>query len=353
MTRPSRRRARLRPLRAALAVLLLCGGMAAPGPLAAQEAERPRVVILTTGGTIASTPGDMLPGEELVAAVPALLDHARIEVEEVFRIGSSGMTPAHWIRLARRIDALLAGDPGLAGVVVTHGTDTMEETAFFLNLTVADPRPVVLTGSMRGAGSLSADGPRNLLDAVRVAATPEARGKGVLVVLNEVVAAGRDVRKTHDRSVATFASPEWGFLGRVEPDTVLFHRAPLRPHTTATPFRVDGLDDLPNVGLVVDYAGADGSAVRDAAARRPDGLVVVSFAGGRMSPGTRGALAEVVDSGLPVVVASREEEGRIDAPGEGALVAPDLPGHKARILLALALTTTRDHAGLDRILRRY
>ena len=255
--------------------------------------------------------------------------------------------------MARRVNELFAGDAGLAGIVITHGTDTLEETAFFLNLTVRDPRPVVLVGSMRTADAISADGPGNLLNGVRVAVSREAVGKGVLVVLNEDIGAARDVWKTHNQRVETFRSPELGFLGYVDPDTVVFHRETLRPHTTESPFDLTGLEALPRVDIVSDYTGSDGSILTSVAARGPDGIVVITFAGGRMSAGTRASVRSAVEAGVPVVIASRIPGGRIVGnPGEGlgALQSTDLPAHKARILLMLALTHTRELAELQRLL---
>ncbi|MGD8698273.1 MAG: asparaginase [Gemmatimonadales bacterium] len=325
-------------------------------PVLAQEAAKPKIVILTTGGTIASRVGaPMAEGDSLVSAVPELLDHAMVRVEEFSRIGSSQMTPAHWIRLSKRISALFQ-DPQLAGVVVTHGTDTMEETAFFLNLTVRDRRPVVLVGSMRSANEISADGPANLLNAVRVAASTEAEGKGVLVVLNEDIAAARDVWKTDNRRVHTFRSPELGFIGFADPDTVIFYRSPLRPHTWQTEFDLAAVDSLPRVDIAADYTGFDGSTIDDLVGRRPDGIVLASFAGGRMSAGARRAIAAAADAGIPVVIASRVPGGRIvgDPLGNMAgVVARDLPAHKARILLMLALTRARALEEIRRIFDTY
>ncbi len=326
-------------------------------PVLAQEQDLPRVLILTTGGTIASRVGaPMTSGTSLVEAVPELLQHAEIEVEEFSRIGSSQMTPSNWLQLANRINVALEKDSTLAGVVVTHGTDTMEETAFFLNLTVLHSRPIVLVGSMRSANEISADGPANLLNAVRVAVCGDAIGAGVLVVLNEDIAAARDVWKTDNRRVHTFRSPEFGYLGVVDPDTVLFYRAPVRPHTSQSEFDLSGLDSLPRVGIVADYAGFDGSATDDLVARSPDGLVVATFAGGRMSSGARSGVLNAVEAGIPVVIASRVPGGRIVGnPVEplGAMVARDFPAHKARILLMLALTQSRDPAELQRIFDTY
>jgi L-asparaginase len=337
---------------ASLIVALICA-TAAP----AQEAAKPRVVILTTGGTIASRAGaPMTEGDSLVGAVPQLLDHAEIRVEEFSRIGSSQMTPAHWLALAKRIGGLFNEDSALAGVVVTHGTDTMEETAFFLNLTVRDRRPVVLVGSMRSANEISADGPANLLNAVRVAVSGAAAGVGVLVVLNEDVSAARDVWKTDNRRVHTFQSPELGYIGAADPDTVLFYRAPLRPHTTASEFDVTTLDSLPRVELVYDYAGFDGLGLVDIVRRAPDGIVLATFAGGRMSAGARRGVAAALEAGIPLVIASRVPGGRIvgDPAGDAPLVvARDLPPHKARILLMLALTRSCEVAEIQRIFDTY
>jgi L-asparaginase len=314
-------------------------------PSAAQEGARPRVAIITTGGTIASRPVGQLAGDSLVAAVPEVLEHADVRVEEIYRIGSSQMTPAHWLTLAHRINELFEDDPELAGIVVTHGTDTLEETAFFLNLTVRDPRPVVLVGSMRSADAVSADGPANLVNGVRVAAAPEAIGLGVLVVLNEDIAAARDVWKTHNQRVDTFRSPDLGFLGYVDPDRVVFYRMTLKPHTVDSPFDVRDVTSLPRVAIVSDYTGTDGSQLSDALASGVDGVVVVTFAGGRMSSGMSRAVRAATAARHPVVLASRVPGGRIVGRPEeplGAVLAADLPGHKARILLMLALTRSQD-----------
>jgi L-asparaginase type II len=326
-------------------------------PAAAQSSDFPRVLILTTGGTIATRVGaPMESGVDLVDAVPALLDHAQVEVEEFSRIGSSQMTPTHWLGLAKRINRAYESNPDLSGVVVTHGTDTMEETAFFLNLTVRDSRPVILVGSMRSSDEISADGPANLLNAVRVAVQRGAVGAGVLVVLNEDISSARDVWKTDNRRVHTFRSPEFGYLGVVDPDTVMFYRSSTLPHTAQSEFDVRRLDSLPRVEIVTDFAGFDGSAIEDLLQRSPDGIVLSTFAGGRMSAGARTGVQKAAEAGIPVVVASRVPGGRIignPARPLGAVVARDLPAHKARILLMLAMTTTVNLPDLQRIFDTY
>jgi L-asparaginase type II len=316
------------------------------------------VLILTTGGTIASRPeAPLIEGPALVQSVPELLAHAQVEVDEVFRIGSSKMTPESWLQLAGHINERFRADPRLAGIVVTHGTDTMEETAYFLTLTVQDQRPVVLTGSMRGATEVSADGPANLLNAVRVVASPEAAGLGVLVALNEEVHSARAVRKTDNRRVQTFESGETGLVGHADPDSVVFYRPPTRPHTVHAEFRTDGWDSLPRVDLVTDYTGYDGQTVDFLLDRGARGIVIGSFAGRRMSAGATEAAQRAAQSGATVVVASRISVGRAAGgslgPADGVVEARDLSPQKARILLMLALTVTDDVGEIQRIFDTY
>lgn len=322
-----------------------------------KERTKPKVLVLTTGGTIASRDGmPVIEGPVLVQAVPQLLDYADIEVEEFSRIGSSQMTPAHWLRLAKRINALFAKDPDLNGVVITHGTDTMEETAFFLNLTLKSDKPVVLVGSMRSANEISADGPANLLNAVRVAVNAQSVGKGVLVVLNENISGARDVWKTDNRRVHTFGSASAGYLGTADPDKVLFFQTPLRPHTIQSEFDVSDLDRLPKVEILTDFTGIDSSLVEAFGDRNPEGLIVRTFAGGRMSAGMRQGLSRIAEKNIPTVITSRVPGGRIIGKPEypfPSVVANDLPDNKARILLMLALTKTNDWVELQRIFDRY
>jgi L-asparaginase len=343
---------------ALVTVLAAASPIEAQLPFANDTAPREaKVLVLTTGGTIASRAGaPQTSGDSLVAAVPELLQHAAIEVEEFSRVGSSQLTPAHWLGLAKRVNDRFAADPDLAGIVITHGTDTMDETGFFLNLTVRDVRPVVLVGSMRTSTEISADGPANLLNAVRIAVSPHALGMGVMLALNEDIASARDVWKTHNRRVETFRSPELGFLGFADPDTVIFYRAPLKPHTLASEFYIGAMEELPRVDIVPDYTGFEARVLEDAVDRNPDGIVLATFAGGRMSAGAREGVAGAVRDETPIVLASRVPGGRIvgDVTGDsGALVARDLPPYKARILLMLALTITADPIEIQRILDTY
>ncbi len=335
-------------------VLLLMTGFAAAG----EDTElKPTVLILTTGGTIASrTDAPLMEGPALVQAVPQLLEHAEVQVEEFSVIGSSEMTPDHWLRLAKRVNEIYANDEHLAAIVITHGTDTMEETAYFLNLTVQWDRPVVLVGSMRSSNEVSADGPANLIDAVQVAVSDQAMGQGVLVVLNEDISAARDVWKTDNRRVHTFAGSNAGHLGTVDPDGVRFYRRSLPPHTTASEFDISDVDTLPSVLILSDFTGLQAAVVQHSGKLPMDGLVVRTFAGGRMSAGMREGLESMAARGIPTVVTSRVPEGRIVSPPVyefPAVVARGQQDNKARILLMLALTRTIDPGEIQRIFDTY
>ena len=234
----------------------------AAGALRAQPA-LPRVVVLATGGTIASrfdpAIGALAPaatGADLVRAVPGLDKIARVDVEQIANIGSYDMTPDIWRRLSKRTNELLATND-VAGVVVTHGTDTLEETAYFLDLTVTSPKPVIVVGAQRASSYFDSDGPRNLLNAVRVAVSPEAVGKGALVVMNGQINAAREVTKTSTIEVETFKTLEFGALGVADLSAVRFYRAPLRRQTIS----LTDAQPLARVEIVSQYAGADGRVI--------------------------------------------------------------------------------------------
>ena len=336
-----------------LVVLFLAGFSNARDSIGA----KPQVLILTTGGTIASrSDAPLIDGPEIVQAVPQLRDYAEIQVEEFSVIGSSKMTPDHWLRLAKRINKIYSNDQRLAGIVITHGTDTLEETAYFLNLTVKWDRPVILAGSMRSSDEVSADGPANLINAVRVATSDQATGQGVLVVLNEDIVAARDVWKTDNRRVQTFSGSGAGRLGIVDPDGVRFYRRSLQPHTTASEFDVSDIESLPNVVIFSDFAGLDESIVEHFGLQPMDGLVVRTFAGGRMSAGLQAGLETISSRGIPTVVTSRVPNGRIVSPPNyefPAIVSRGQQDNKARILLMLALTRTSDLDEIQRIFSTY
>jgi L-asparaginase len=328
----------------------------APAQLGAQI--KPEVLILTTGGTIASREDDapLIAGPALVQAVPELLDYAEVKVEEFSVIGSSKMTPTHWLQLAKRINEIFSEDRDLTGIVITHGTDTMEETAYFLNLTIKWERPVVLVGSMRSSNEISADGPANLINAVRVAVDEQALSKGVLVVFNEDISAARDVWKTDNRRVQTFGGSNVGHVGAVDPDGVRFYHLSLQPHTTNSEFDVSNVDALPDVLILSDFTGIDQTLVTEFGQQAMDGLVIRTFAGGRMSAGMLAGLETIAGKDIPTVITSRVPNGRIvDAPDYPfpAIISNGQQDNKARILLMLALTRTSDLAEIQRIFDTY
>jgi L-asparaginase len=341
----------------------LCLSVAVSQAADGQSAERdlPVVHVLSTGGTIASVydpaKGGYVPalsGEDLVAAVPGIEDVARLEVEQISNISSTDMTPALWLRISRRADELLSR-PEVAGVIVTHGTDTLEETAFFLDLTVSSQKPTILVGAQRAASEPDSDGPGNMADAVRVAVSPEAVGMGTLVVMNGEINAAREVTKTHTMRVETFRSPEYGRLGTVDPDGVRFYRAPLRRQTIGLPMDAE----LGRVEIVSSYAGADGRVVRGLMALGGlDGLVVQASGVGNLAGALFDALAEVRQAGIPVVITSRVAMGRtlplyagkgsgVSLEEIGSIFADNLSPQKARVLLLTALAAGSDADELE------
>jgi len=328
----------------------------AVGAAHAQE-KLPLVKVVATGGTIANTPSGRLHAGEVAEAIPALKKVARLEVEEVIRVGSSSITLENWLTLARRINEIFAKEPEVKAVVVTHGSNTVEETGYFLSLTIKSDKPVVLTAAQRQFTTLSSDSPKNFLQAVRVAASDEARGKGALVVTNDVVNAARDVTKNITYRVETYDSKDLGALGFVDEDRVTFYRAPLRAHTAATPFDVSRLQKLPRVDIVYTYAGADGALIEAAAAAGAEGLVIAGFPTGSGTPAMDEAMKRVAAKGIAVVMTNRGGTGRItdtrEKEARPLVFGDNLTPQKARILLMLALTTTKDRAQLQRIFQTY
>jgi L-asparaginase len=332
--------------------------LAAAASWAEAQEELPLVKVIATGGTIANTPSGRLHAGEVVEAIPALKKVARLEVEEVIRVGSSSITVENWLTLARRINEILSREPEVKGVVVTHGSNTVEETGYFLSLTVKSDKPVVLTAAQRQFTTLSSDSPKNFLQAVRVAASDEARGKGALIVANDVINAARDVTKTISYRVETYTSRDLGPLGFVDEDRVSLYRAPLKEHSTAAVFDVAHLQKLPRVDIIYTYAGADGVLIESAVAQgRAEGLVIAGFPTGSGTPAMDEAVKRVVAKGVPVVMTHRGGMGRVidTRAGEGRplIWGDNLTPQKARILLMLALTTTRDRAELQRIFESY
>jgi L-asparaginase len=330
----------------------------------------PIVWLLSTGGTIAGKgasttdltqyEGASLLGSDLLAAVPEIAQYAQVKFEQVVNVASPEMTPQVWKTLAERIDAIFAEDAAVAGVVVTHGTSTLEETAYFLHLTVRHDRPVVLVGSQRPATAISADGPLNLLNAVRTAASSEARGKGVLVVMNEEINGARDVTKTNTYRVETFRSGELGFLGYVDEDKVSFYRASTKRHTARSEFDVAHMAEFPSVEIVCSYANASTVALQALVSDGVDGIIFAAPGAGSLSDAERRAIETIVSSPSrkPIMMRStRTGNGRVTGRKKfddlGIIPTDNLSPQKSRILLMLALTMTREPNEIARIFSEY
>ena len=331
---------------------------------------KPRVYLVGTGGSISfvgrtrtdytnySYDGKHLTIDELLERVPETREFAEVRAEQFLNLGSTDVTPEHWLGLAKRINEIFREDPDAAGVAVTHGTATLEETAYFLNLTVQSSRPVVVTGAMRPPTGLGTDSDVNLMDCIRVAAAPQSAGRGVLTVLNNQIQAARDVTKTNSYRLETFQAPDFGFLGYADSDgEVVFYRRPDRAHTIDSEFDIASVDQLPRVDIAPAYAGADGVVVKALAQAGVDGLVAAGLGSGSSPPPFMAALKEVSDAGLPVVIATHTGSGRVMLTRrfteDGYIVADNLTPKKARILLMLALTATKDLAEIQRMMLTY
>lgn len=330
---------------------------------------RPSLALVGTGGTIAGAgtapEGGMsaayqsavVGADALVAGVPALARLAELRAEQLLQIDSADFTDALLLRLARRVAELCARDD-VDGVVITHGTDTMEESAYFLHLTVRSPKPIVLTGAMRPATALAADGPANLLHAVAVAAHPSSAGRGVLVVMNEEIHSARDVAKVHAARLDAFASPH-GPLGLVAEGAPRWYRALTRPHTTASDFDIAALDALPLVGVVTSH-GNMRAEIHDAWVQLGARAIVhAGFGGGTVPDYLKASLAALRARGVLLVRASRTGAGALvrnanaDDDAHGWVVTDDQNPPRARLLAALALTRTQDAQAIQQIFNSY
>ena len=333
---------------------------AVPSPTPAQQpatgaatAPRPRVRLVATGGTISNRAGGRLTAEELVQLIPNLPRYVTPEFEQFANVASSQLTLPQWLELSRRLNALLREDTSLAGIVVTSGTDTLEELAYFLNLTIRDPRPVVVVGSMRNPSTLGFEGGANLEQGFRVAGDPVARDRGVMVVLNDEINAAREVTKTDALRLQTFQTRGYGILGVVDSDRVVFYRRVERRHTAGSEFDVAPLTDLPRVDIVLTYQGAPGDLIRAAVDAGAKGIVIATAGAGATSGTQSEGIRYATSKGVAVVSTTRTGSGRI-AGGRGLLVpGEDLAPLKARILLMLALSKTSDAAELRRIFSQY
>lgn len=325
----------------------------------------PRVIILATGGTIAGSgesstkaayTAGKIPIDNLLNAVPQMHDIANIKGEQIAQIGSQDMNIETWLKLSKRINEIFKNNEA-DGVVVTHGTDTQEETAYFLELTVNSDKPVVLVGAMRPATAMSQDGNRNLLDAVMVAASPKSKEVGVVVAMNELVFAARDVTKTVTTSTATFQSRNFGPIGLIYDGKVSYYYKTLR--APQQKFDVSGLSVLPKVEIVYGYADASPRGVSAAVEEGVSGIIYAGMGNGNFNAPVGKALEDASKAGVLVCRAARAGAGRVTLLNEvddaalGFVVADDLNPQKARVLLMLALTQTRDREKIQQMFLEY
>lgn len=330
-------------------------------------AQKPKIRIIATGGTIAgvsksTTESNYKAGElgiyQLLQAVPEVKNIADVSGEQLVKIGSQDMNDDVWLKLAKRINELLNKE-GYDGVVITHGTDTMEETAYFLNLTVHSQKPVVMVGAMRPATGMSADGPLNLYNAVVVAASPNAKDRGVMVSMNEIVLDAKDVIKHSTTAVETFQGANFGKLGYLHNGKVFFNRMPQNKHTTQSVFNVDNLKSLPKVGIVYGYSNMSELPMKAFMDAKFDGIVYAGVGNGNFYHTLFDLAVQAQQKGIQIVRSSRVPTGAttLDAEVDDAkynfVAAQALNPQKARVLLMLALTKTKDWKQIQQYFNEY
>jgi L-asparaginase len=325
------------------------------------------VVVLATGGTIAGAAASDVQAayqsgqvgvEQLLAAVPQTRKLATMRGEQIANIGSQDMNDEVWLKLAKRVNEL-AAMPDVDGIVITHGTDTIEETAYFLNLVVRSQKPVVLTAAMRPSTALSADGPLNFFNAVAVAANKNAAGRGVLVVVNDWIHGASSLTKANTTAVQTFLSPLRGLVGTVAYGECEFYRGAVGRNTVDSEFSIDGVTALPRVDIVMAYENMDGALIDAAVAAGAKGLVVAGVGNGNMTKTALDALAVQAKKGIVCVRSTRVATGRVgrkvevDDDALGLVASDDLNPQKARVLLRLALLKPRSLAEIQRMFAEY
>jgi L-asparaginase len=338
-------------------------------PPLARAQDVPRVRLVATGGTISNRTGGRLTAEELVQSMPGIERYAKPEFEQFSNLASSELTLDQWLALAKRLNEIFRTEPSIAGLVVTSGTDTLEELAYFLDLTVRSDKPVVVVGSMRNPSTLGYEGAANLLEGFRVAASPDARGKGALVVLNDEINAAREATKTDALRLNTFQTRGYGILGVVDADRVAFYRSSLKRHSAQSEFDVASVAKLPRVDVILVYQGADGDLIKAAADAGAKGIVIAGAGAGATSGTQQDGIDYATKKGVFVVTTTRTGAGRIAAGrggrGRGGAAGPppdeilhriageDLAPVKARVLLMLGLTRTSDPAEIQRMFTEY
>lgn len=327
----------------------------------------PNIYILATGGTIAgagvsATQTNYTSGQvaisSLIEAVPEIKNIANVTGEQIVSIGSQDMNDEVWLTLAKRINELL-NSGNVDGIVITHGTDTMEETAYFLNLTVKSDKPVVLTGSMRPSTAISADGPLNLYNAVVTAAAQESKGKGVLVAMNGLILPAHGTIKMNTTDVQTFQAPNSGALGYIFNSKVFYNMSPLKLHTTQSIFDVTNLDKLPKVGIVYSYSNVDADVMDPFLNNGYQGIVHAGVGNGNLHKNLFPKLIEARKKGIVVVRSSRVPTGPVTLDDEvdddkyTFVASQELNPQKARVLLMLALTKTSDWQTIQQYFLEY
>jgi len=348
----------------AIALLIVSGQQ----PITAQApASLPTIVVLATGGTIAGAASTNVQAgytsgqvgvDQLIAAVPEAKKLANLRGEQISNIGSQDMNDEVWLKLAGRVNAIVAM-PDVTGVVITHGTDTIEETAYFLNLVVKSRKPVVLTAAMRPATALSADGPLNFYNAVAVAADKQAVGRGVLVVVNDWIHGAASLTKTSTTAVQTFLSPQSGLIGTVAYGKTEFYRGPIGKHTADSEFSLTGVTALPRVDIIMAYENMDGALIDAAVAAGAKGVVIAGVGNGNLTAAAVKALAAQAQKGIVCVRASRVVTGvvgrnvELDDDKLGFVASLDKNPQKSRVLLRLALLKPHTAAEIQRIFDEY
>ena len=341
--------------------------LSAASAVAMAQAAKPNVVVLATGGTIAGAGASAansatyaaakVPVDKLLAGLPELANVAKVSGEQVFQIASESFTNEHLLRLGQRVSAL-AKQTDVDGIVITHGTDTLEETAYFLNLTVRTTKPIVVVGSMRPGTALSADGALNLYDAVTVAASKDAAGKGVLVTMNDEIQSGRDVSKTINIKTEAFKS-QWGPLGMVVEGKNYWFRAPVKRHTTNSEFNIDDIKALPAVDIVYGYGNMNTTGIDAYGKAGVKALIHAGTGNGSVAAQAVDSLKALRASGVQIIRSARVPDGFVLRNAEQPddkydwVVAHDLRPQKARILAMVALTKTNDSKELQRIFWEY
>ena len=329
--------------------------------------KKPNVVILATGGTIAGaaatgTQAGYTSGavtiDAMIAAVPGLTNMANIKGEQVANVGSQDMSFDIMLKVAKRINELMPKDD-VDGFVITHGTDTLEETAFFLNLVVKGDKPVVMVGSMRPSTAVSADGPLNLYNAVGVAIDPQAKGRGVLVVMNDWIHAAHSLTKTSTTAIQTFMSPLRGVVGVATYGKNDFYNNPEWKHTSQSEFSVDGVTKLPRVDIVFACADMPPDLIDASVANGAKGIVIAGVGNGNMNKASLVAAANAVKKGVIVVRSTRVATGTVGRNVEvnddesGFIASDELNPQKSRILLALALLKQRSKEDIQNLFTAY